>query len=216
MLRKIVVSCIATAMMTALFGCSSEEIEPLKMDESPAVAPTSLKPQMKVPQVNTRDLVVDVDVDARRGAAIEEGAAKHYLSKDEIGENSPLLLSNVKYDRRNPLSYENMVNAGNTGNGNTTSPDALKLIQDNFNIGSISDYSYYELSRWQRFCNHGKNMDRLDWRFIKNKTPRRAKLMCSTFRTRRSRARATGSIPTSIPTMTGIRCFSRILRSTRT
>lgn len=45
---------------------------------------------------------------------------------------------------------------------------------------------------------------------------RRAKLMCSTFRTRRSRARATGSIPTSIPTMTGIRCFSRILRSTKT
>ena len=104
MLRKIVVSCIATAMMTALSGCSSEEIEPFEMDESPAVAPTSLKPQMKVPQVNTRDLVVDVDVDARRGAAIEEGAAKHYLSKDEIGENSPLLLSNVKYDRRNPLS----------------------------------------------------------------------------------------------------------------
>lgn len=170
MLRKIVVSCIATAMMTALSGCSSEEIEPFEMDESPAVAPTSLKPQMKVPQVNTRDLVVDVDVDARRGAAIEEGAAKHYLSKDEIGENSPLLLSNVKYDRRNPLSYENMVNAGNTGNSNITSPDALKLIQDNFNIGNISDYSYYELSRWQRFCNHGKNMDRLDWRFIKNKT----------------------------------------------
>ena len=84
MLRKIVVSCIATAMMTALSGCSSEEIESFEMDESPAVAPTSLKPQMKVPQVNTRDLVVDVDVDARRGAAIEEGAAKHYLSKDEI------------------------------------------------------------------------------------------------------------------------------------
>lgn len=51
---------------------------------------------------------------------------------------------------------------------------------------------------------------------LRTQAPRRAKLMCSTFRTRRSRAPATGSIPTSIPTMTGIRCFSRILRSTRT
>lgn len=28
-------------------------------------------------------------------------------------------------------------------------------------------YSHYELSRWQRYCNEGKGMDKADWRFIR-------------------------------------------------
>lgn len=29
-------------------------------------------------------------------------------------------------------------------------------------------YSHYELSRWERYCNYGKGMDRHDWDFINN------------------------------------------------
>ncbi|MGN0901717.1 MAG: hypothetical protein ACI4M9_00400 [Succinivibrio sp.] len=160
--------------MTAsvLAGCSSE-VEMYEEEQRPPIAPTSIKPQNKILQVNTLDPVIDADIDVRRGAAIEEGGAKHYLSKEEIGDNSPLLQPNVKYDRRNPQSYTNMSdmrqNTSYESNVGKEENEAKQKILRNFQIGSIQDYSYYELSRWQRFCDHGKDMNVHDWRFVKKK-----------------------------------------------
>lgn len=34
------------------------------------------------------------------------------------------------------------------------------------NVKPGKGYSHYELSRWERYCNNGKNMDKKDWAFI--------------------------------------------------
>lgn len=158
MYKKIINTFTLTILSLSIVACSSNE--DITINEEPAVAPTSLNPQMKPRLVNTRDAVIQPDSDIRRGAAIEEGSRKHYLAKDSF-DTSPLIKNNMKYDRRNNASYANMINASNS-NKDTS------FISDNFKLGKLSDYSYYNLSRWQRFCNKGKGMDRLDWKFVKN------------------------------------------------
>ncbi|MBE6423079.1 hypothetical protein [Succinivibrio dextrinosolvens] len=109
----------------------------------------------------SRELTMSFYNDERRSAAVEEGGFKHTL-----GMNNPLYKSdeypaNVRYDLSKRYQGQN---SGLTSSSNVP-------VRDVFNPGKqSSDYSYYELGRWQRLCDgtNGRNMDRLDWRFVRN------------------------------------------------
>lgn len=179
--KKLLISCVALTVMATLTACSSDEIEaePLK----PAQAPTSLNPHLKNIQVNSKDATLEYENNVRRGAAIDQDGVKHFLSSTSAS-SSPMLMNNVKYNRQAQEAYANRV-SNNTDKGVSKKEipferkratalkgytgDVQKFIQKNFKTGETKDYSYYELVRWQRFCNAGLGMDKKDWSFVKNK-----------------------------------------------
>lgn len=81
------------------------------------------------------------------------------------------------------------VNPGNNGRGGAVhrqpgyihtlalrlkqeSPLVLTTVTQTFavpgtDVRTGSGYSHYELSRWQRYCNEGKDMDKADWQFVR-------------------------------------------------
>lgn len=111
----------------------------------------------------TRDLTMSYYNDERRSAAVEEGGFKHTLGNNNPLFNGENLPQTVRYDLSKRYKDFNEPAGG------------YKQIPVTavFRPGkSSSDYSYYELGRWQRLCDgsNGRNMDRLDWRFVrKNK-----------------------------------------------
>lgn len=168
---------LALSATLALSACSSKPDYSYQVTEN-AVAPTSLNPQTKNARVNEKDAVVYIDEDERRGAAIEQGSDKHFLHKTGDNGSSPLISNNVKYNRQDPNAYVNTANSTNVNNkasdntkktsGTSVSDATRQKILSRYKLGESKDYSFYELSRWQRFCNNGKNMDRLDWKFVKS------------------------------------------------
>lgn len=167
---------LALSATLALSACSSKPDYSYQVTEN-AVAPTSLNPQTKNARVNEKDAVVYIDEDERRGAAIEQGSDKHFLHKTGDNGNSPLISNNVKYNRQDPNAYVNTANSTNVNKAsdNTKKPSETSVsdatrqkILSRYKLGESKDYSFYELSRWQRFCDNGKNMDRLDWKFVKS------------------------------------------------
>ena len=168
---------LALSATLALSACSSKPDYSYQVTEN-AVAPTSLNPQTKNARVNEKDAVVYIDEDERRGAAIEQGSDKHFLHKTGDNGNSPLISNNVKYNRQDPNAYVNTANSTNVNNkasdntkktsGTSVSDATRQKILSRYKLGESKDYSFYELSRWQRFCDNGKNMDRLDWKFVKS------------------------------------------------
>ena len=168
---------LALSATLALSACSSKPDYSYQVTEN-AVAPTSLNPQTKNARVNEKDAVVYIDEDERRGAAIEQGSDKHFLHKTGDNGSSPLISNNVKYNRQDPNAYVNTANSTNVNNktsdntkkpsGTSVSDDKRSEILGRYKLGESKDYSFYELSRWQRFCDNGKNMDRLDWKFVKS------------------------------------------------
>ena len=168
---------LALSATLALSACSSKPDYSYQVTDN-AVAPTSLNPQTKNARVNEKDAVVYIDEDERRGAAIEQGSDKHFLHKTGDNGSSPLISNNVKYNRQDPNAYVNTANSTNVNNkasDNTKKTSATSVsdatrqkILSRYKLGESKDYSFYELSRWQRFCDNGKNMDRLDWKFVKS------------------------------------------------
>ena len=168
---------LALSATLALSACSSKPDYSYQVTEN-AVAPTSLNPQTKNARVNEKDAVVYIDEDERRGAAIEQGSDKHFLHKTGDNGSSPLMSNNVKYNRQDPNAYVNTANSTNVNNkasdntkktsGTSVSDATRQKILSRYKLGESKDYSFYELSRWQRFCDNGKNMDRLDWKFVKS------------------------------------------------
>ena len=168
---------LALSATLALSACSSKPDYSYQVTEN-AVAPTSLNPQTKNARVNEKDAVVYIDEDERSGAAIEQGSDKHFLHKTGDNGSSPLISNNVKYNRQDPNAYVNTANSTNVNNkasdntkktsGTSVSDATRQKILSRYKLGESKDYSFYELSRWQRFCNNGKNMDRLDWKFVKS------------------------------------------------
>lgn len=168
---------LALSATLALSACSSMPDYSYQVTDN-AVAPTSLNPQTKNARVNEKDAVVYIDEDERRGAAIEQGSDKHFLHKTGDNGSSPLISNNVKYNRQDPNAYVNTANSTNVNNkasdntkktSETSVSDATRQkILSRYKLGESKDYSFYELSRWQRFCDNGKNMDRLDWKFVKS------------------------------------------------
>ena len=168
---------LALSATLALSACSSKPDYSYQVTEN-AVAPTSLNPQTKNARVNEKDAVVYIDEDERRGAAIEQGSDKHFLHKTGDNGSSPLMSNNVKYNRQDPNAYVNTANSTNVNNkasdntkktsGTSVSDATRQKILSRYKLGESKDYSFYEFSRWQRFCDNGKNMDRLDWKFVKS------------------------------------------------
>lgn len=167
---------LALSATLALSACSSKPDYSYQVTDN-AVAPTSLNPQTKNARVNKKDAVVYIDEDERRGAAIEQGADKHFLHKTGDNGNSPLISNNVKYNRQDPNAYVNTAtnvnnkaadNSKQQSSGTSVSDATREKILGRYKLGESKDYSFYELSRWQRFCDNGKNMDRLDWKFVKS------------------------------------------------
>lgn len=167
---------LALSATLALSACSSKPDYSYQVTEN-AVAPTSLNPQTKNARVNEKDAVVYIDEDERRGAAIEQGSDKHFLHKTGDNGNSPLISNNVKYNRQDPNAYVNTAtnvnnkaadNSKQQSSGTSVSDATREKILGRYKLGESKDYSFYELSRWQRFCNNGKNMDRLDWKYVKS------------------------------------------------
>ncbi len=149
MKMRIAAICAAAAIMAA--GCSHDEAP---APEPEAEAPTPINPQYKQMQVNTKDLKVEVEKAWRRGAAIDGAGSKHFL--DASNCSSPMTSPSVKYD-----PFHSSKPASTAGSGRSRFLDAVP-------VGAISDYSIYELGRWQRFCDGGRGMDKLDWKFIRN------------------------------------------------
>ncbi len=184
--KKLLLSCVALTVMATLTGCSSDEIinEPVKS----AQAPTSLNPHLKNIQVNSKDATLEYENNVRRGAAIDQDGVKHFLSATS-NSSSPMLMNNVKYNRLSDEAYANRTNNNSSSKSSVKSGneknepllrkratalkgysgDVKKFIADNFTTGEVKDYSYYEMLRWQRFCNAGLGMDKKDWAFVKNK-----------------------------------------------
>ncbi|MDD6318848.1 MAG: hypothetical protein PUA61_08375 [Succinatimonas hippei] len=148
----------------SLYGCKSNE-QPVARYVPPE-QPTVLNPQDKTPQTRSRDLLVETEKNFRRGAAIDGGGDKHFLDINRTDCvycgglpdcPSPILTSKVKYD---PRHHEPRATA--------SAPTRRSSILDRLYKGSSKDYSYYDLSRWERFCNGGWAMDSIDWKFVKN------------------------------------------------
>ncbi|WP_295352101.1 hypothetical protein [uncultured Succinivibrio sp.] len=135
--------------------CSSAKIENA-LQNNPAIY--NRLSREKADRIS-RELTMSYYTDERRSAAIEEGGFKHTL-----GMNNPLYKGdefpqNVRYD------LSKRYNGQSDANGYKKVP-VTAVFNPNKNS---KDYSYYELGRWQRLCDgsNGKNMDRLDWRFVK-------------------------------------------------
>lgn len=45
-------------------------------------------------------------------------------------------------------------------------PSTQALVASSLDKLQRGAYSVYELSRWERYCNHGKGMDKRDWAFV--------------------------------------------------
>lgn len=186
-MKKLNYAAVAVSVMSvigtmSLTGCTSEaEVEALRQQvrdlENTVIA---VDKNRRVTRESTENYYLDV----RRSAAIEKGGFKHtlYNTSNYSSDSYP---DNVKYDLNDRYTSESGLVAGN-GNGSSLNKGSLfgdsditRYFKPN---GTVSDYSYYHYGRWQRLCNSGKNMDRLDWIFVKknrNKFPNELVGRCS-------------------------------------
>ncbi len=124
-----------------LIGCSSKTEE---VTEQPA---PKVADSYRV-AIN-RDLVVLKRDEGRGGAAMRQPGWEHYLANDT--DNINYKLPNKNAGGFPPLNTDPVTHALSTNLSNSSSGKA---------------YSYYELSRWHRYCNNGEGMDGNDWKFI--------------------------------------------------
>lgn len=186
-MKKLKYATVAVSVMSvigtmSLTGCTSkEEVEALRQQvrdlENTVFA---VDKNRRVTRESTENFYLDV----RRSAAIEKGGFKHtlYNTSNYSSDSYP---DNVKYDLNDRYTSESGLVAGN-GNGSSLKngslfgdSDITRYFKPN---GTVSDYSYYHYGRWQRLCNSGKNMDGLDWIFVKknrNKFPNELVGRCS-------------------------------------
>lgn len=113
----------------------------------------------------SRDLTNSFYLDERKSAAIEQGGFKPTLGMNNPAYRGDEYPFNVKYDltRR----YQN---SGNGANGVGSYRNVLvDEVFSSSRARKMSDYSYYELGRWQRLCDgsDGRSMDSLDWKYVR-------------------------------------------------
>lgn len=96
---------------------------------------------LKIQEVS-RHFAVNWGNTGRGGAALREPAYIHTLGGIESNERLP---------RNRPRSLLNV---------------AIVDLTESYNVTPGKGYSHYELSRWERYCNYGKGMDKRDWEFV--------------------------------------------------
>ena len=120
----------------------------------------------------SRDYTLDWDNYGRGGAAVRQPAYVHTLA----GENNigPVTELNGSFD-------SNAVKVFPASAIDQSLKAGLKIAESN-DKGNIS-YSIYEMSRWERYCNHGKGMDKRDWAFVReqglNNVPSHMRAKCN-------------------------------------
>lgn len=97
-------------------------------------------------QLTSRVLTLNWGNTGRGGAALRQPAYVHTLAAPR-----------EKTDFAPKLSYT--LGAG---------PVQTFPVGDTGTTNSGQGYSHYELSRWERFCNNGKGMDKRDWAFVRS------------------------------------------------
>ena len=173
----------------ALTACHSSVRLIDEINSKASTGDISLSAHTKDIRTQTKDLTLEQIPTVRRGAAYDEGSYKHMLSTaDYKNTQSPMMSPNVVYDRAKYGTYKTEqqqalnraiangdVSVDKDGNIITKSKHKAFSAYDapyndvfrHMSNGSSNDYSFYELSRWERFCNGGKNMDKRDWAFVK-------------------------------------------------
>lgn len=180
---KMTVPALACLLALGLCSCSSsdEELPPAPGTASPVI---NLKGHTKDVRVGTRDLTLEFTAHERHGAAVQQGSYEHMLDMADVRRSeSPMLTEgHERYDRRR--MYENAVFTPietavgkKKSGGSATSVRASSVkaplaepwypVLDFMGSGSARDYSVYSLSRWERFCDNGRNMDSRDWKFVR-------------------------------------------------
>lgn len=136
---------IPLLIITLITGCASTP-EPKQTPEPKVI-------ESKQERV-TRNLTLSWDNIGRGGAAIRQPAHVHVLGQGNINEfgSKASIPKTDTTDLYIPKSIAEAV-------------DAIDNVKKE-NIEN-SGYSLYELSRWERFCDDGKGMDEIDWRFVK-------------------------------------------------
>ena len=181
-----VLSVLSVATFSLLTtGCTSEE----ELHEQQMKV---LRHNHTVQKLTSKDLIVTHIDDKQLGAAVSQGGYKHVLFNDDnLNGKRDNLDANVRYDRARAYTQANNGTASKLNSvlshddlnkemdlSKVDSDELLteankQLLKDlNFKTASTKDYSYYELGRWERFCNAGKNMDRRDWTFVKKNKER--------------------------------------------
>lgn len=115
----------------------------------------------------SRDYTLDWDNYGRGGAAMRQPAFVHTLSgNNNVGQVSELNapFTDGVSTKGNIAGYPALVSgAVAKGIGIATNGGGIGPGKD---TGDVS-YSIYEMSRWERYCNNGKGMDKRDWAFVK-------------------------------------------------
>lgn len=146
---------VSTAFFAAILlgGCASLDTSPPDADVvvgDPAEDVVGDPAEEKLQRVN-RELSVDWDNMGRGGAALRQPAYIHVLGEPRFHAASTSIQSGTP-DK-----------AGSAMGSGEELREALSTVRD---LQKGKGYSLYELSRWERFCNHGKGMDERDWRFV--------------------------------------------------
>lgn len=155
---------VATALATTLAGCTTaggspqwvdnlkSKITALKKSDKPEEPVVVTRMETDKPFRTTRELTISWDNQGRAGAANHQPAFVHVL-----GESRQHIEQNSQYSDHDLSATEQ--------DGGRSKP-RLQGNAGTFQQRAGQGYSYYELQRWERYCNGGKNMDERDWRFV--------------------------------------------------
>lgn len=137
---------LAGAVTLAVSGCaSSEKNTEIQADDEAVVEQTATRETDKPLRTN-RELTLSYDNIGRAGAAVHRPAYVHVL-----GDRHDWAEINAPHGAE--IDKAKINNAANT-KGSTSKPGQA--------------LSFYELQRWERFCDNGKGMDERDWRFVES------------------------------------------------
>lgn len=112
----------------------------------------------------TRGLTLSWDNIGRGGAAIRQPGYIHVLGDGNLHTSEAKAHLPVA-DMESPYTVNNAIAAVTEIDKNTKANSAL-AIADKKHQNIKQGYSFYELSRWERYCNAGIGMDEADWHFV--------------------------------------------------
>jgi len=141
-MRRLVIS----LGLAILSGCNSEQ-----------------RLQSKIPTaLNDKSIPINLELSSawnhmtQGGAALRQPGYVHVLGDGNIGFSAS--------------KEESHFTATGKENALTENPADFNEVIHTFRlIKPVQGYSVYEMSRWERYCDSGKNMDEKDWRFIDRK-----------------------------------------------
>ncbi|MCB5162636.1 hypothetical protein [Marinomonas algarum] len=149
-MKRIAILMIGAAIVS---GCASKDV----VTHIDTIEVQNKETQMKR---TSRDSTLSWENIGRGGAALRQPAYVHVL-----GEGNLKVLSKdsdiPEVNAKNPFEPSDLMAV-------IDGIDKKSSNATNQTKHSIKQYSLYELSRWERFCDQGKGMDEDDWMFVTN------------------------------------------------